>query len=218
MDECCGPRTPDGYEQEFDARFARKLARRYRREGLTPAARRIVDFAESNDLTGATVLEIGGGIGDIQLELLQHGASRTTNLELSGAYEVEAARLLDERGLRGRATRVLGVDLAASPDAVEPADIVILHRVVCCYPHYDALLTAAAGHAHRAVIFSHPPRTLLTRALLGTMNQWYRLTGNPYRGFAHSPESMIDVLGRHGFQPRYRRNEGPWSVVGAVRV
>ena len=88
-----------------------------------------MDFAGSNDLYGATVLEIGGGIGDIQLELLLRGASRTTNLELSGAYEAEAMRLLDEKGLRGRAARVVGVDLAVSPAAVEAADIVVLHRV-----------------------------------------------------------------------------------------
>jgi magnesium-protoporphyrin O-methyltransferase len=218
VDECCGPRTPDGYEQEFDARFARRLAREYRRRGLTPSAQRIVDVARSNDLEGASVLEVGGGIGDIQVELLLHGASRTTNLELSGAYEAEAARLLEERGLKGRAARRLGVDLAVSPDAVEPADIVILHRVVCCYPDYDALLTAAAGHARRAVIFSHPPRTWFTRALLGTANQYYRLTGNPYRAFAHAPGSMIDVLGRNGFTPRYRHRDGPWSIVGAVRI
>lgn len=218
MEECCAPGTPDGYEQEFDSRFARRLARQYRRGGLTPAARRIVDFAGSNGIDGATVLEIGGGIGDIQVELLLRGAARTTNLELSGAYEPEAVSLLDERGLRGRARRVLGVDLAVSPDAVEPADIVILHRVVCCYPDYDALLTAAARHARRAVVFSHPPRTWWTRASLRAANLYYRLTRNPYRGFAHSPEAMIAVLGRHGFAPRYRQREGPWSIVGAVRT
>ena len=218
MDECCGAPTPDVYEQEFDDRFARKLAREYRRHGLTPAARRIVDFAGSNGLDGATVLEIGGGIGTIQLELLRRGASRTTNLELSGAYEAEANRLLDESGLRGRATRVVGVDLAVSSTEIDAADIVILHRVVCCYPDYDALLTAAARHARRAVVFSHPPRTWFTRALLRTDNLRYRITGNPFRGFVHPPESMIAVLARHGFTPRYRHRDRVWSIVGAVRA
>ena len=218
MDECCGPNAPDVYEQEFDARFARKLAREYRRHGLTPTARRIVDFADSNDLDGATVLEIGGGIGDIQVELLLRGASRTTNLELSGAYEVEAMRLLDEKGLRGRAARVVGVDVASSPAAADTADIVILNRVVCCYPDYEALLTAAAGHARRAVVFSHPRRTWFTRALLWADNLMYRVARNPFRGFVHPPESMIDVLVRHGFTPRYRHRGRVWSIVGAVRA
>ena len=218
MDECCSPRTSDMYEQEFDTRFARKLAREYRRHGLTPTARRMVDFASSNDIEGATVLEIGGGIGDLQLELLLRGASRTTNLELSGAYEAEAKRLLEENGLGGRAARVVGVDLAISPGAIEAADIVILNRVVCCYPDYDALLTAAAQHARRAVVFSHPPRTWFTRALLRADNLMCRVTRNPFRAFVHPPESMIDVLGRQGFTPRYRHRDRVWSIVGAVRA
>ena len=45
-------------------------------------------------LEGATVLEIGGGVGEIQIELLKSGAARAVNLELSPAYEAEATELL----------------------------------------------------------------------------------------------------------------------------
>jgi 16S rRNA G966 N2-methylase RsmD len=218
VDECCAPHPSEGFDREFNARFARRLARAYRRSGLTPSARLVLDFATSVGLDGVSVLEIGGGIGDIQLEALKHGALKTTNVELSSAYEAEAARLLDEAGLRDRVTRVLGVDLAGAPDAVEPADIVVLHRVVCCYPDYEGLLSAAAGRGRRAVVFSHPPRNLLTRVSARVINTVYRLTGNPYRSFAHSPDAMVAVLGRHGFEPRYRERSGPWHVIGAVRA
>ena len=218
VDECCAPHPPGGYDREFNARFARRLARRYRREGLTPSASLVLDFAGSIGLEGASLLEIGGGIGDIQLEALKRGASHTTNVELSSAYEPEAARLLDEAGVRDRATRMLGVDLARMPEAVEPADIVVLHRVVCCYPDYEHLLAAAAGRAKRAVVFSHPPRTLLARFSARAINTLYALTGNPYRAFAHTPDAMIAVLRGRGLEPRYRDASGPWHVVGAVRA
>ena len=39
------------------------------------------------------------------------------------------------------------LDIARSPEAVAPADVVVLHRVVCCYPDHVALLTAAGEHA-----------------------------------------------------------------------
>ena len=218
MDECCAPQPPRGYDREFDERFARRLARRYRSEGLTPSAQLILSFAASLGLDGASVLEIGGGIGDIQLEALKRGAAHTTNVELSSAYEPEATRLLDEAGLRDRATRVLGVDLAGTPDAVEPADIVVLHRVVCCYPDYRGLLGAAAGRGTRAVVFSHPTHNLGTRFTARLINAWYSLTGNPYRAFAHAPEAMVAVLRDRGFEPRFRERSGPWHVVGAVRA
>ena len=218
MDECCAPHAPEGFDREFTPRFARRLARAYRRDGLTPSARLVLDFATRVGLDGASILEIGGGIGDIQLEALKRGAVKTTNVELSSAYESEAGRLLDEAGLRDRVTRMLGLDLAGTPEAVAPADIVVLHRVVCCYPDYERLLSAAAGRGRRAVVFSHPPRNLVTRVMSRVSNAVYSLTGNPYRAFAHSPDAMIAVLRRSGFEPRYRERSGPWHVVGAVRA
>lgn len=102
MAACCIEPTPESYEGVFSNRYARQLARRYRRRGLTPAAQRIVDYV-SEGLQGASVLEIGGGIGEIQLELLKLGSARTTNLELSGAYEPEANRLIQEAGFSAEA-------------------------------------------------------------------------------------------------------------------
>ncbi len=218
MDECCAPRTPDGYEREFNAGYARKLARQYRQKGLTPTAQRMLDFVASQGVEGASVLEIGGGIGDIQLELLKRGAARTTNLELSGGYEAEAKRLIDEAGLGDRVTRKVGIDLALSADDdVEPADIVVLHRVVCCYPHVERLLGAVARHARHVVVFSHPPRTAFSLAVLSVGNLVYRLTHSTYRAFVHPPDAMVDVLARHGLDLRYRHRGPLWSVVGTAR-
>ena len=99
MDDCCAVPGAEGYEEVFDDRFARKAARRYRRKGLTPTERRIVSFISATGVDDATVLEVGGGVGEIQLELLARGAARTVNLELSGAYEAEAGRLIGEAGV-----------------------------------------------------------------------------------------------------------------------
>ena len=68
----------------FGAGYAREQARRYRRRGLGVAERDIADFLSHRGLGGATILEIGGGIGEIQLELLLRGAARATNLRLGG--------------------------------------------------------------------------------------------------------------------------------------
>ena len=218
MDDCCAAPGAEGYEEVFDDRFARKTARRYRRKGLTPTERRIVSFISSTGVEGATVLEVGGGVGAIQLELLARGAARAINLELSSAYEAEAARLIEEAGVRGKITRVLGVDLAVTPGNTDVADVVVLHRVVCCYPDYEQLLGAAADRARRTIVFSHPPRTLIRRALVAIENLQLRLSHRTYRGFIHSPSAMIDTLRRHGFEPALRHNGRSWCVVGATRL
>ena len=120
MDECCGAAAPNGYEAVFDARFAGKVARRYRRAGLTPTERLLVEFLASAGIEGASVLEVGGGVGEVQLALLARGAAHTTNLELSGAYEADARRLIDEAAVGDRVDRILGVDLARAPRPSAP--------------------------------------------------------------------------------------------------
>ena len=217
MDECCGAAGPNGYEAVFDARYAGKAARRYRREGLTPTERLVVEFLTSAGVEGASVLEVGGGVGAVQLALLARGAARTTNLELSGAYEEDARRLIAEAGVEGRVDRILGVDLARAPDAVAPADVVVLHRVVCGYPDYDRLLGAAADRARRLVVFTHPPRTIWTRAAVRMSNVMVGLSRRSYRGFVHSPDGMAEVLRGHGFDLTYRHPGWSWCVVGAER-
>ncbi|MDQ3157573.1 MAG: class I SAM-dependent methyltransferase [Actinomycetota bacterium] len=169
------------------------MARRYRKRGLGRTSTRIISFLVDQEIEGATVLEIGGGVGEIQVELLRHGAAHTTNLEISTGYEAEAARLLEQSGLTNRATRRF-INIAESPDDVEPADVVVLNRVVCCYPDYERLLTAAGSHARRLLVFSHPPRNAASRMFMSVQNRALRMTGNTFQGFTHPPEAMLAVL------------------------
>jgi 2-polyprenyl-3-methyl-5-hydroxy-6-metoxy-1,4-benzoquinol methylase len=213
MGGCC---DHDDYQSVFSGRFARRQSKRYRRRGLTPAARDIVDFATSQGIAGATVLEIGGGVGHLHVELLRRGASRVTNLEISENYEGEAARVLEAAGMSDRVTRRF-LDVAQAPDEVEPADVVVLHRVVCCYPDYAALLRVAAGHARRALVYSHPAANVVNRAQFGAENLYRRLTRNDFRVFIHPPEDMLHAAESGGLSVAYRRHARDWDVVGLAR-
>jgi magnesium-protoporphyrin O-methyltransferase len=200
----------------FDDRFARRMAARYRKKGLDKTSRRMVELLAVRGVQGATVLEIGGGVGEIQIELLRRGAASATSLELSPAYEAEAAQLLDEAGLTGRVHR-RQADIATDPDAVEPADIVILHRVVCCYPDYPRLLGAAADHTRSQLVFSFPPRNPASRAFLATQNAVLRLSRRQFRAFAHPPAAMLRVLAEHGLHAAVAHRGAVWQVGHATR-
>lgn len=219
MEECCGPpQDPTRYTAIFDARFARKIAKRYARAGLTQAEQAIVDAVEAVGVRGRTVLEVGGGVGEIQLALLERGAASTTNLELSSEYEQVATELIDRAGVADRVTRLLGIDRAERADTVAEADIVILHRVVCCYPDYERLLGSAADHARRLLVFSHPPRTPATRLDVAFGNAMLRLRGRSYRGFVHPPEEMARVVAGRGLHPRRSAPTRSWHLVTAPRA
>jgi magnesium-protoporphyrin O-methyltransferase len=214
MTGCCNPR---GCDQFFNPRFARRTAERYRKHGLDKTAQEMVAFLERLGLAGATVLEIGGGVGGIQIELLKRGADRTVNLELSPAYDEEARRLLEEAGVEGRAERRLA-DIAVEPGAVEPADVVVLNRVVCCYPDYEKLLGAVAEHARRLVVFSYPPRNVVSRLAVLAQNLAFRALGREFRAFAHPPAAMLAVLERRGFHRSFAHRALVWRAAGLERA
>jgi magnesium-protoporphyrin O-methyltransferase len=217
--DCCDRDDFDaeGYDSVFGDRFARRMARRYRKRGLSTAARSISAFLADCGLAGATLLEIGGGVGELHVELLRRGAERATNLEISGNYEAEATALLEMTGMQDRVAR-RRLDIARAPDEVEPADVVVLHRVVCCYPDYQRLLSAAGSKADRLLVFSHPPRNLASRTLMAWENGWRRLKGDSFRTFVHPPREMVAVLADVGLTPTYRWRGFGWRVVGLERL
>jgi magnesium-protoporphyrin O-methyltransferase len=210
---CCNPR---GCDQFFGSRFAGRVAKRYRKRGLDKTARRMVEFLEQRGIEGASVLEVGGGVGEIQIELLKRGAARAINLELSPAYDEEARKLLREAGLEDKAERRLH-DIAVDRDGVDPADVVVLHRVVCCYPDYERLLTAAARHARRLLVFSYPPRNTIARLAVAGQNLIFRLLRKEFRTFAHPPSAMLTVLKERGLRPTFDHHGIVWQVAGLER-
>jgi 2-polyprenyl-3-methyl-5-hydroxy-6-metoxy-1,4-benzoquinol methylase len=210
---CCNAR---GCDEFFSPRFARRVAQRYRKRGLDRTERQIVAFLEEAGIADATVLEVGGGVGEIHLELLKRGAASAVNLELSPGYDAEASSLMREAGVEDRVQRRI-LDIAEAPEAVEPADVVVLHRVVCCYPDYERLLGAAAAHARRLVVFSHPPRNAGSRLFIAVQNLILRLRRSEFRAFAHPPRAMVDVCRARGFEPTFFHSGLVWQVEGLAR-
>ena len=125
-------------------------------------------------------------------------------------------QLLARTGMQGRVERRF-LDVAQQPEDVDGADIVVLHRVVCCYPDYERLLGAAGSKAGRLLVFSHPPRNVATRTVLWWDNALRRLKGDSFRTFAHHPAAMLGVLGQSGLRATYTWRGFGWCVVGLER-
>ena len=213
MAGCCDAR---GCDQMFGPAVARWAASRFRRRGLDATARRMVDFLAADGVSGATVLDIGGGVGEIGLELLRRGAASATTLELSPAYDAEARRLAEDAGVADRALRKVA-DIATSPEDVPPADLVVLHRVVCCYPDYERLLGAAAMLCRKRLVFSHPSRNVVTRGFVASQNTVFRMLGHEYRAFVHPPAAMVGAVAAHGMRPAMAHPGMLWQIHGLTR-
>ena len=197
--------------------MARSEARRYRRSGLDATSARIVDFLKAQGVAGRTVLEIGGGIGAMQIELLKAGASHATSVEITPTYEEVAADLLREQGLAESVDRRV-LDFAQAGAGVEPADIVIMNRVVCCYPDMPALTGAAADHARELMVLSFPRGSWWIRSGLALANLLLWSTRREFRIFVHPPARILATSEDHGLRPVFDHRGFLWSVAAMRRV
>jgi magnesium-protoporphyrin O-methyltransferase len=207
---CCG------YDEFFNARIARWDAARYRKRGLRRSARRIVEVARVRGLGGAEVLEVGGGVAALSLELVRAGAARATTIELSAGYEEEGTALAAEAGLQERVERRIG-DVVNAGDDVPPADVVVLERVVCCYPDAGALVGAGGARARRLLVLSYPRYGLPARAVTRTVNAFLRLRRCAFRTYAHRPEAIREAAAAQGLEPAGPERGLVWRVAAFER-
>ena len=194
----------------FTARVARNDLKRYRRRGLDGLERRMVESASEGGLAGARVIEIGGGIGKLQVELLEAGAASGEVAELVDAYGPFAAELARERGLEDRTAFVVA-DVLERPDDVAAGDVVVLNRVVCCSPDGVALAAAAARLARQTLVLSYPRDVVWIRLGVRTVNLVQRMLGRSFRVFVHSPSALRAAAEAEGLASTRNERGSLWE-------
>jgi magnesium-protoporphyrin O-methyltransferase len=214
MSDCCSPK---GYKWVFSERSARSDAKRYRRKGLDGTSREIVDYLKAQGVGGQTVLEVGGGIGAVQIELLKAGAESAVSVELTPTYERVAADLLAETGLGDRVSRQV-TDFVEASSAVEAADIVVLNRVLCCYHDMPRLAGAAADHTRHLLVLSYPRRTWWTVASFAVFNWFLALFRRQFHIFVHRPKEILATAREHGLETVLNRRGAFWTVAALRRT
>jgi len=214
VSDCC---TPKGYRQIFSEKNAAGEARRYRRHGLDGTSQRIFDFIRERGVEGKTLLEVGGGIGAIEIELLKAGMARALNVELTPTYEVAAGELLVEAGLSDRVGRRV-MDFAEAGTEVGSADVVVMNRVICCYPDMPKLAGAAADRARGLLVMSFPNRRWWTRLGLTLANFGFRVIRMQFRVFLHPPALIVAAVEQRGFKTRLNQPGLLWQVVALERT
>ncbi len=214
MGDCCSPK---GYRWIFSEKRAEAEARRFRRRGLDPTSRRIARLVKQHGIEGRTLLEVGGGVGAIQIELLKAGITRAVNIELTPTYEQAAQALLREAGLEDRVERRV-MDFAEAAPEVEDADIVVMNRVLCCYPDMPKLAGAAADHARQLLVVSFPKERWWTRVLISLGDLALRVARRQFQIFLHSPDKIIATAERHGLQTISNHSSFFWQVASLRRT
>lgn len=139
----------------------------------------------SAGLREGTVLDVGGGLGILSLELLDAGFSRAVVVDASSAYLAAASEEASRRG-RLSLTEFTHGDFLEVAGKMAPSNVVTLDRVVCCYPSYEPLLEQALHLANAGFAVSYPRDRRFVRLGMWLENALRRWRGNPFRTFVHA--------------------------------
>lgn len=195
----------------FDAKKVAKELAQYRRKGPGPTTKRLRDGLLSAGLREGTLLDIGGGLGILSLELLDAGFSHAVVVDASAAYLAAAT---DEAARRERSasTEFVHADFLTVAGRLGSSRVVTLDRVVCCYPSYEPLLEQALQHADTGFAISYPRNRWFVRAGIWLENARRRRSGNPFRTFVHPPSEIMRIIEGAGFRLASRRRTPAWSA------
>lgn len=194
----------------FDQARAQKQLRKYRKNGApNKSTRLLIDALKSLDLHEKTLLDVGGGVGMIQHELLDEGVATSMLVEASPAYLEAAEKESRRRGHADRTSYRYGdfVELASDLPA---ADLVTLDRVICCYPHMRRLVETSAAKAVRWYGVVYPKERWYNRMLgrIGNTYCWAR--SMEFRIYVHS--GVEETIRAEGLVPFYQVETILWKV------
>ena len=210
---CC---DPNGLNQIFTGRLVRQELQAYQRRGLGKRQRSLVEELGSL-IPGAAVLDIGCGVGAVGTTLLAKGAGSGTFVDISAAYLRAARQVVAQAGFDATSAFYQD-DFAASERPYTPADVVVLDRVVCCYPDAAALLTKAAQCSRGTLIFTYPKPFWFMPLLRKLCAFGMRLFGCEYRFFLHDPAQLLKAATSAGHTPVVTRSVGLWQVTKLVKT
>jgi SAM-dependent methyltransferase len=205
-----------GIEIQFDQREAANKLADYRKKGPSPSTRLLIAALLEAGVRDRTLLDIGGGIGAIQVELLKAGAMAAVSVDASSAYLAAAQQEARRQGLSERVEYHQG-DFVELADATPPADIVTLDRVICCYSDMPALVGRSADHARQLYALVYPCDAAWVSLGLRLVNLFQRLKSSPFRVFAHPTPAIEAILKERGLRRRYHRLAGLWQIAVYTR-
>lgn len=208
----CGPGCACAVGNEFGERQARRDQKAYRKKGPDRTTGWLIEGLADGGIDGLSVLDIGAGVGAVHLALLDAGAASAVDVDGSPAY-VTVAREEARRLGRSAAVRHETGDFVELAPSLEPADLVALDRVVCCYPDMDALVRRSVALARRRYGLVYPRDTWWIRAGGAVLNAVSRLFRQRIRAWVHPAADVDAIIRAAGFVPRLERRTAFWQVV-----
>jgi tRNA1(Val) A37 N6-methylase TrmN6 len=204
---CCCPHSKSG--GRIFSFFARSYRRRFAKKGFEPSQVQLMAGLKQAGYNNATLLEVGSGVGYLHQVLLEQGVKSAVGIELAGDMLKEARSWAAEKGLADRTDYIQG-DFIELLDQVEPAEVTILDKVICCYPFAELLVNSSTAKTKRVYAVTYPRNRWFIKVAIEIMAFFLKLSGSDFRAFVHNPDDIERWIIAAGFKKSYQDQTFIW--------
>jgi magnesium-protoporphyrin O-methyltransferase len=204
---CCCPHSKSG--GRLFSFFARSYRRRFSKKGFEPSQQQLVAGLTEANFQNASLLEVGSGVGYLHQTLLEQGAKSAVGIDLAPDMLKEAQQWADDKGLDERVSYLQG-DFIELLDQVEPAEVTILDKVVCCYPFAELLVKSSIDKTSRVYGLTYPRDRWFTKVAIEIMALFLKLSGSDFRAYVHNPKNIEAWIVEAGFKKIYQEQTFIW--------
>ena len=205
---CC---QCQGIENMFDKKAANRQLKRYLKKGPSKTTSMLLDAINKKGVQGLNFLDIGGGIGAIQYDLIKAGASNGTSIEASSAFIEAVKEETLQNDLVERVSFKHG-DFTTMASDVDSADIVTLDKVICCYDDMSELVGLSSKLARKIYAVIYPRDVWWTKLALLMVNFYPRIKGSSFRVFIHPTKKVEEIIFGNGLKRNYYATTLFWQV------
>ncbi len=212
--DCC---QCQGIEAKYDQKYVAKKLKKYHQNGTKKTTGQLIEALQAEGIEGMTLLDIGGGIGEIQHALIKSGVSSATNSEASSVY-LESCRQEAERLGHADRIRFIPGNFVEMAKEITPADIVTLDRVICCYDDMPALVNLSVQKAIKLYGVVYPLDTWwvwLAMQVYYNFRHW--LQRKQMRNWVYPTSEVEAIIRSNGLDRHFYKVMGPWQIAVFAR-
>ena len=141
--------------------------------------------------------------------MIQTGASRATGIDISRKMIDYAESLAGKKGIEEKTEYSIG-DFVESHDQFVEHDVLVLDKVICCYPDSETLIKISAAKCCKSYAISYPRDSWLPRFAFGAMRFGLTLFRSEFKPKVYPVSWVVEQIEKAGFQRRTHWQDYFW--------
>ena len=183
----------------FFSFFAKFYARRLEKKGFEKSQKHLFNDLQRIGFANQSVLDIGCGTGYFHHQMIQSGAANATGVDISKTMIEYAESLAGKKGLEEKTKYTIG-DFVETHDQFGQHDVLVLDKVICCYPDSGKLIKLSASKCRNSYALSYPRDSWIPRLSFGVIRFFLTLMRSGFKPQVYPVLWVREQIEQAGFQ------------------